>query len=91
MFKSCFGVSLYRLITFFSEFCFISALSCSFEFVVVVVDGGWVFPVITLSQPNYIVLLLGLWLLLGCDNNCINKIIIVNIYEAVWSLELFLL
>jgi len=30
--------------------------------------GGW-FPAITLSQPNYsmVVLLLGLWLLLGSD------------------------
>ena len=37
----------------FSEFCSISALSCSFEFVVVVGGRWWVFPVITLSQPNY--------------------------------------
>ena len=35
--------------------------------------GGWVFPAITLSQPNYSYgfLLLGLWLLLGCDNKII--------------------
>ena len=42
----------YRLMTFcFFDFCSISALSCSFEFVWV--GGWWVFPVITLSQPNY--------------------------------------
>ena len=50
----------------FSEFCSISALSCSFEF-----ELWWVvmFPVITLSQPNYIyawlavgvVVVVGLW------------------------------
>ena len=42
----------------FSEFCSISALSCSFEFVWEVGGGGgWVmvvvFLAITLSQPNY--------------------------------------
>ena len=40
----------------FSEYCSISALSCSFEFLVVVGGGWWWwwwFPAITLSQPNY--------------------------------------
>ena len=49
-----------------------SALSCNFEFVV----GGWwvVAGFQRLRSPNntttvLVVLLLGLWLLLGCDNS----------------------
>ena len=40
----------------FSEYCSTCALSCSFEFVVVVL------------RTVLVVLFLGLWLLLGCDN-----------------------
>jgi len=54
----------------FSEYCSISALSCSFEFVV---GGGWWVGgsqrLLSLNPTTVIVvLLLGLWLLLGCDN-----------------------
>ena len=57
----------------FSEFCSISALSCSFEFLVVV--GGWWWWVgggsqrLLCHKPTtvIVVFLLGLWLLLGCD------------------------
>ena len=57
--------------------------------------GGWwwvVFPAITLSQPNYSYgcLLLGLWLLLGCDSNlwCIIAVKIICI--TVFMNELFI-
>ena len=61
----------------FSEFCSISALSCSFEFVWWWCGcgcgwvGGWWYSQRLLSlNPTtvMVVLLLGLWLLLGCDN-----------------------
>ena len=53
----------------FSEFCSISALSCSFEFVVVVV-GGCSQRLLSLNPTTVmVVLLLGLGLLLGCDNS----------------------
>ena len=64
--------------TFFSEFCSISALSCSFEIAVVVVVGGRgrvgsqrllsLNPTIVLA-----VLMSGLWLLLGCDNKSFDN------------------
>ena len=54
----------------FSEYCCISALSCSFEFLV----GGWYSQRLLSLNPTTVTvvfLLLGLWLLLllGCDNN----------------------
>ena len=57
----------------FSDFCSISALSCSFEFlwwvVVVVVVGGGSQQLLCLNPTTVmVVLLFGLWLLLGCDN-----------------------
>ena len=57
-----------RLITFVSEFCSISALSCSLEFVW---WCGWYSQrLLSLINPTavMVVLMLGLWLLLGCDN-----------------------
>ena len=56
----------------FSEFCSISALSCSFEFVWV---GGWYSQRLLSLNPTtvMVVLLLGLWLLLGCDNTDVSK------------------
>ena len=62
----------------FSEFCSISALLCSFEFVWVWVwvgVGGWWYSQRLLSlNPTtvMVVLLLGLWLLLGCDNKSLH-------------------
>ena len=65
--KNCFGVSLYRLITLFSDYCSIYTLSCSFEFVVE--GGGWVVVPSDYLNLNptivLLVLLLGLWF--GCD------------------------
>ena len=50
----------------FSEFCSISAPSCSFEFVWSVVVSQWLF---SLNPTTVMVVLLGgLWLLLGCEN-----------------------
>ena len=70
-FKNCFGISSYRLMTLFSEFCSISALLCSFEFVVVdgVCGGGYSQRLLCPNPTTVMVvlsmgLLLGLWLLL---------------------------
>ena len=54
----------------FSEFCSISALSCSFEFVW---WWWWYSQRLLCLNPTTVkvVLLLGLWLLLGCDNMAI--------------------
>ena len=54
----------------FSEYCSISALSCSFEFLVV----GGSQRLLSLNPTTFlVVLLLRLWLLLGSDNNKNNK------------------
>ena len=53
----------------FSEYCSISALSCSFDFLVVVGGGGGSQRLLCLNPTTVlVVLLLGLWLLLGYDN-----------------------
>ena len=67
-FKNYFEVSSYRLILLFSEF----SLSYSFEFlwlVVVVGGGGGECFVSTNPTTVMAVFMLGLWLLLGCDNS----------------------
>ena len=53
----------------FSEYCSISALSCSFEFMVVSGVGGGSQRLVSLNPTTMLVVLfLELWLLLGCDN-----------------------
>ena len=62
-----------------------SALSCSFEFVLVVGggDGGGYFQRILCLNPTtvLVVLLLGSWLLLGCDNNIPGLMYIVQQHQ----------
>ena len=59
----------------FCEFCSSSALSCIFEFLWVVVGGGGCSQRLLCLNPTtvMVVLLLGLWLLLGCDNYQANQ------------------
>ena len=57
------------LVLLFSEYCSISALSCSFEFIVVCGVGGGSHRLVSLNPTTmFVVLFLELWLLLGCDN-----------------------
>ena len=60
----------------FSEYCSISALSCSFEFVWVWMGGcGWYSQRLLSLNPTtvMVVFLFGLWLLLGCDKSLYYK------------------
>ena len=63
----------------FSEFCSISALSCSFEFVVGG-SGGW-FQAITLSQPNYSY---------GCFVVEVVVVVVLWSFLTFWTLWAFL-
>ena len=72
----------------FSEFCSISALSCSFEFVWWVWVGGWVGGIpsdylVSTQLQLWLFCWLWLWLLLGCDNYLLDPIFLTHLYHIV--------
>ena len=72
----------------FSEYFSIYAISCTFEFVWWWWVGGGYQQLLSLNPTTvFVVLLLGLWLLLGCDNIEVCKQTIKNCEVLLCELE----
>ena len=79
--QNCFWVYSYRLITFVSEFCSISALPCSFEFL-------WV--VVVVPSDYFVSTQLHLWLFCCWGCGCCWAVTIRSrkhhMYHYIWNL-----